>query len=375
MGQFADKHLHIVSFDVPWPANYGGVIDVYYKVAALAAHHVKVHLHCFEYGRKQAAELDKMCYEVHYYKRDISKRHLFRQTPYIVSSRSSELLIQNLLQDDYPILLEGLHTCQLLDEPRLLGRRISVRTHNIEHEYYLHLAKAEPGLFKRYYFHNESVKLRRYEPVLSKAQAIIAISQKDEQYFSSRYDGVHFIPAFHPHRETLMKPGKGSYALYHGNLSVAENFSAVKYLVTQVFTDMKTPLKVAGLNPPAHLIRLIEPIPNIELIANPSDAELFKLINEAHINVSVTFQATGLKLKLLNTLYNGRFCLVNDAMLSGTALDDLCVIANDAKSMQAAVKMLFRKSFTQRDIDLRKLKLGILYHNGNNVEKLIGLVC
>ena len=30
-----DKHLHIVSFSIPYPANYGGVIDVFYKLVAL----------------------------------------------------------------------------------------------------------------------------------------------------------------------------------------------------------------------------------------------------------------------------------------------------------------------------------------------------
>ena len=25
----SDIHLHIVSFDIPYPANYGGVIDVF----------------------------------------------------------------------------------------------------------------------------------------------------------------------------------------------------------------------------------------------------------------------------------------------------------------------------------------------------------
>jgi len=40
----ADKHLHIVSFDVPAPPSYGGVIDVYYKARALADLGVKVHL-------------------------------------------------------------------------------------------------------------------------------------------------------------------------------------------------------------------------------------------------------------------------------------------------------------------------------------------
>jgi hypothetical protein len=375
MNQSTDKHLHLVSFDVPWPANYGGVIDVYFKLKALAEHGVKIHLHCFEYGRKPAPVLNDLCTEVQYYKRDISKRHLFRQQPYIVSSRTSEQLVSNLLHDDYPILLEGLHTCQLIEEPRLGGRKISVRTHNVEHEYYLHLAKAEPGIFKKYYFYNESAKLKKFEPILSKAAAIIAISQKDERYFSAHYDNVHFVPAFHPHREPQISNGKGTYALYHGNLSVAENFNAVKYLATKVFNDLKTPFKVAGLNPPAHLVKLLAPIPNIELIENPSDAELFQLIHQAHINVSVTFQATGLKLKLLNTLYNGRFCLVNEPMLSGTALDELCVVANEPEAMKAAVKELFRKSFTAREIALRKEKLDVLYHNGNNVEKLIRLVC
>ena len=30
-----ENHLHIISFDVPYPANYGGVIDVFYRVKAL----------------------------------------------------------------------------------------------------------------------------------------------------------------------------------------------------------------------------------------------------------------------------------------------------------------------------------------------------
>ena len=36
-----DKYLNIVSFNIPYPANYGGVIDVYYKLEALRACGVK----------------------------------------------------------------------------------------------------------------------------------------------------------------------------------------------------------------------------------------------------------------------------------------------------------------------------------------------
>ena len=370
-----EQHLHIVSFDIPFPANYGGVIDVFYKAEALTDSGVKVHLHCFEYNRAHAEELEKMFFSVHYYKRDISKKQLFKSIPYIVSSRFSETLVQNLLMDNYPILLEGLHTCGLLDEPRLDGRKRIVRTHNIEHEYYQNLAKVENDLFKKYYFYNEAAKLKRYEKILEKSDLLLAISRNDETYFSSHYNRVEFIPAFHPFKKVNCELGKGEYVLYHGNLSVPENSNAAKFLVNNVFNDLDIPLKIAGLNPPAYLSNLFNNGRDIELIANPDDKTLNKLIKNAHVNISVTAQKTGLKLKLLNTLYNGRFCLVNDKMLSGSDLDDLCIIANDQGSMKRKVKSLFNKSFSAESIEDRKEKLGTLYNNGHNVAQLIELVC
>lgn len=375
MRSMSDQHLHIVSFDIPYPANYGGVIDVFYKAQALTAKGIKVHLHCFEYNREHSGELKKLFHRVHYYKRDISKRQLFKSIPYIVSSRFSEALVQNLLKDDYPILLEGLHTSGLLEEARLNGRKRIVRTHNIEHEYYLNLAKVESDLFKKYYFYNESAKLKRYEKILKKSDLLLSISKNDEDYFSSRYKHVEFIPAFHPFKKVESLTGKGEYVLYHGNLSVAENSNAAKFLVNNVFNDLDIPLKIAGLNPPAQLRNLLNATPNVELISNPDDETLHELIKNAHINISVTAQKTGLKLKLLNTLYNGRFCLVNDKMLSGSDLDELCIIANDQGSMKRKIKSLFKQNFTAQKIEDRKQKLGTIYNNGHNVEQLIELVC
>lgn len=375
MRSMSDQHLHIVSFDIPFPANYGGVIDVFYKAKALTAKGIKVHLHCFEYNRDHSGELKKLFHRVHYYKRDISKKQLFKSIPYIVSSRFSEELVQNLLKDNYPILLEGLHTSGLLEERRLNGRKRIVRTHNIEHEYYLNLAKVENDLFKKYYFYNESAKLKRYEKILKKSDMLLSISKNDENYFSSRFKHVEFIPAFHPFKTVDSLIGKGEYVLYHGNLSVAENSNAAKFLVNNVFNDLNIPLKIAGLNPPAQLRTLLNGAPNVELISNPDDEALNELIKNAHINISVTAQKTGLKLKLLNTLYNGRFCLVNDKMLSGSDLDELCIIANDQGSMKRKIKSLFKQNFTTDKIEDRKQKLGKIYNNGHNVEQLIELVC
>ena len=116
------KTIHIVSFDVPYPANYGGVIDVFYKLVNLHKAGVKIILHCMEYGRGEQKELEKYCHKVYYYKRKTSFIHQLSPVPYIVKSRSSKELLNNLLLDDFPILFEGLHTCYYLSDKRLKNR-------------------------------------------------------------------------------------------------------------------------------------------------------------------------------------------------------------------------------------------------------------
>ena len=65
--------LHVVAFDIPYPPDYGGVIDVYYKLIALQKKGIKISLHCYEYGRQHREELTKICSEVFYYPRKNSK--------------------------------------------------------------------------------------------------------------------------------------------------------------------------------------------------------------------------------------------------------------------------------------------------------------
>ena len=85
------KHLHIVSFDIPFPADYGGVIDVFYKIKALHELGVVITLHCFEYGERQPQkELENYCKNVFYYKRTRSILDLLSSQPFIVKSRENK---------------------------------------------------------------------------------------------------------------------------------------------------------------------------------------------------------------------------------------------------------------------------------------------
>ena len=365
-----ENHLHIIAFDVPYPANYGGVIDVFYRVKALTEAGVKVHLHCFEYGRGEQ-EVLKRCHEVKYYKRDTSFAKQLSFTPFIVNSRRSEALVQDLLKDDYPILCEGLHTTFILNDKRLKNRKIYVRAHNVEHDYYKGLADSEKLGWKKLFYLAEAWKLRRYELVLRKAAGIFAISQKDADYFSKRYNNVTLVPGFNSADSVCSETGRGEYVLYHGNLSVKENEMAAKWLIENVFAELDLHCIVSGLNPSDKLKKMAEKYSNVTLVANPDDAEMIDLLRQAQVNILVTNQPTGLKLKLLNALYNGRFCLVNSDMVKGTSLESLCVVADEPEQMIAEIKRLMADDFTEEDIEERAEQMRQLYDNEANARKIV----
>jgi len=372
-----DKHLHIISFDIPYPPNYGGVIDVYYKIRTLFKLGLKIHLHCFEYpGRDRSPELNSFCEEVFYYPRKTGLRSAFSLVPYIVTSRKSETLISNLIKDDHPVLFEGLHSCYYIDDPRLKNRFKIYRESNIEHRYYFNLFKVDANFKNRVYFLFASAKLRLYQKVLRHADLMLAVSQHDTEYLQKHFNGkaIHHLPSFHANDNVSILPGKGDYALYHGNIEVPENEYAATYLITKVFNGLDIPLIIAGMKPRDRFRKLAGSYQNVMLVANPDDDKMFDLIRNAQVNILVTFQATGLKLKLLNTLYNGRFCLVNDEMTKGTSLETLCVTGNSAEVLRTKLKELFTEEFTIDEANHRAEYLKERYDNLMNGQKMIGLI-
>ncbi len=366
--------LNMVAFDIPYPPNYGGVMDVFYKLKALSEEGVHVNLHCYEYGRGPAIELNDYAKNVFYYPRNNSKSFLFNTYPYIVLTRNAPELKSNLLKNDFPILMEGLHSTFLINDPAFQKRNLIVRTHNVEHEYYNNLARVEKNIFKRYYFYNEAGKLLKYESCLHKATSIAAISPSDTAHFLHSFSGVHYIPAFHPFEKINIKQGKGEFVFYHGNLAVGENNEAALYLVEKIFNDLHIKLIIAGNKPSPELRRAVDATDNVELRDNLDHTEIQKLISEAQCNLLPTFQATGIKLKLLSSLFIGRTCIVNTPMVINTGLESLCTIADSPEEMKEAVKAAMGKSFPMEEIKKREEILLNDFSNSRNAKKLMKLI-
>ncbi|MDF1672265.1 MAG: hypothetical protein P1U41_02090 [Vicingaceae bacterium] len=366
------KAINIISFDVPYPANYGGVIDVFYKVKAFYEQGIHVHLHCYEYGRGKQKELNKYCVSVTYYKRKTGATSFLSKLPYIVKSRADKALKENLLKNEFPILFEGLHTCFLLSDETFKQRFKIVRNHNVEHHYYKNLAKAEKNDLRKHYFKTEAKRLKQFEPILKFADLSLAISKSDCDYFKSTYPKLNTIytPAFHQHNKVSIDLNKGNYVLYHGNLSVTENKNAVNFLVKKVFNDLSVSLIIAGLKPDKDIENLIADKPNLSLVENPSDEKLNELIANAQVNLLYTEQATGLKLKLLNVLFNGKHCIANTKMLDGTNLNNCCNIANTSNEYKTIINELMQQEFTKEQTELRQKAL-TQFNNETNIKALI----
>jgi len=362
------ENLHVVAFDVPSPPDYGGVIDIFYKVKSLSERGVKVHLHCYTYGRSESSELNELCESVRYYKRKVFKNPIYNKKPYIVASRNSTALIEDLLQDDYPILFEGLHCTYYLDDPRLENRFKIVRTHNVEHHYYRHLEKVESNVFKKYFFKVESERLKKYEDTLKHANLIAAISPNDVKHFKKKFDNVVYLPPFHQNQTIDAVSGRGEFILYHGNLAVGENNEAAIFLTSKVFCKLQLPCVVAGNGVSDELRDQVDRFDNVEIKENISTEEIESLIRKAHINVLPTKQATGIKLKLINALFMGRFCIANSKMISNTGMEELCIEANTQKEFISLIEEYWEKEFDSSHLAERSAVLLKEFENNRSAE-------
>ena len=371
-----NNHLHIISFDIPYPANYGGVIDVFHKIRCLQAQGIKIILHCFQYGdRKSAIELENLCETVYYYKRDMSLINQLSALPFNVKSRANKQLKQRLLKDNYPILFEVLHTCYLLNDVDFKNRIKLYRHSNIEHDYFLELAKTETSFLKKTYLKLEAFKLKHFEKVISKASYILSVSEIDLAYFKKNYPQTPslYLPSFHSYDALTIKQGKGDYVLYHGNLTISENYLAAQWLIENVFSKISFPVIIAGLNPPPFLIEKIKLFPHIHLKQNCTESEMQELIENAQIHCLYTHQTTGLKLKLVNVVFSGRHVITNSNMLAGTGLEKACMICNTSDAYISEINNLFDQPFTVIDRENRKQTTASMA-NDAKTKTLMGLI-
>jgi hypothetical protein len=347
---------------------------MYYKIKALASAGAKITLHFFDYRPLRGTTgLQEDCVAIYRYRRKSLVAALPVTNPFIVGSRINSALVERLNKDHHPVLLEGLHCAGIipfLNDPN----RVVLRMHNNEAKYYSYLANTENSFLKKAYLSWESRRLQAYQNILSKQLRLACLSQTDLGVFEKlyRFKQAHFIPCFIPWQQLSIKAGKGNYCLYHGNLGVSENEEAALWLIIQVFSKIPVPLKIAGKGISNRVARAASAYKNVELINDPTIEKISELVKNAHINVLPSLNATGVKLKLLNALLNGRYCITNKAGVEGSSIHSGVVVEDDSAAWISNINYLMQQDLTAMEVNIRQPVLE-LYNNRQNADRLIAL--
>lgn len=367
------KKLHIVCLDAPSPPNYGGAIDMYYGIKALGMMGHRIILHYFNYKEGRSAEgLEAYCESIHFYNRK-GKLSSAGRLPFIVSSRISEDLVQKLNADNHPIILQGLHCAGIL---HLLNNRerVVLRMHNHEAAYYKSLYRMQSFGLKKIYFKTEFQRLQKFQDSLPRDLAIAPLSQSDISIFAKEgFQNLQFVPCFIPWQKINSREGKGDYCLYHGNLAVNENEAAAIWLLDEVFSKIQIPFVIAGSSLGSAIKKKASKLSNVKLIPDPPQADLNGLIRDAHINLLPSLNNTGVKLKLLHSLFEGRHCIANKAGFEGSGLQEGIDQANEGEEFIKAIEKLWDKPFTAEDA-AKRIYLENVYSNENSALKLSELL-
>ena len=350
--------IQIVSFDWPWPPTYGGIVDVFYRIDSLLDAGVAVDLHVVS-GHTRPGDpppaWDTPLLRVFPYARR-GWRSALGARPYIVASRDVPRLLPSLAAGPPVILYEGVHATSTLAHPRLGRHDQWVRVHNREADYYRQLADTDAPAGQRLYYREEARRLARYEPrVLAQADLLLPASAQDEPFCEALAPGrVLGHRSYTSQRAVASRTGRGGYVLYHAAMHVADNARAAVTLADRVRALPDVRLVVAGRQPPPALRDRLAAQANVELVADPDVAGMQDLIAGAHVIALHAEHRAGYKVKVVESLAQGRFVLANEDMVHGApGLRAGVTVADGEAEWRAALRGLLGREFTPVDRDAR----------------------
>lgn len=367
--------LHVVSFDIPYPPDYGGVYAVYHLLKSLQTNGVHVILHVFKYNkRKVTPELQDLCFRVYSYQRKTGIKSQLSRIPYIVKSRKNIELLENLSADHYPVLFEGIHTTFYLPELVKLKKDIYLRVHNQESAYYNQLSLYEAKLKDKLYFKLESLKLKSYEPRITRlAKLVFCFTQKDAKTFKAFGAKTLVLNPYMNELKPAIIPGAGDYLVIHCNLSINDNVQSIIKILKNIAEQSPLKIIIAGKNPTLELIQACNNYKNVEVIANPKEKELETLMQNAQMHLCYSEIAEGFKMRIEKILKLGRFILCNDNFCEDENLRSVMIVENDLKKWKGIINQYVTEDFTTEMVEKRKSVLNNM-SNSTNVKEMIDII-
>ena len=355
------RSLNVISGHVPCPNTLGDAQQTYWLIEALSGSGIQVHLFTFSDSDskiKTAAteQLSKICNSVKTYPINQGHRNFSFSAPYATSKYLHTQLINDLKENNFPILIEGMGPCGLALSTELAHRKIWVRLLTYAPNYFKYLQERSSAPLKKLFYQREAVLSKRILKKINQRVSWIATTGADKKNLEDLFlnGNIQILAPFASSSNNISsKTGLGNYCLFQGNLSDAATHKTASWLLTHVFHNLKVPFVITGNNPTPSLVALAHKQPHTCIVANPSSAERQDMIEKAQIIIQPSFIKEGADEALLEGVKKGRHCLTNSKTTSshlGTCYHQ----GASANAFQEIIIQLYHHPFSEEEIETRK---------------------
>ncbi|WP_448606178.1 glycosyltransferase [Paenimyroides ceti] len=353
------KKILIVSGFTPYPANFGGAIDVWERIKGLHQLGWQVSLLVTDKAAPKAAALsviEKRVSNFYYVERKNRAIDMIGTLPLQVRSR--EKLEKVLINDSFDVvLLEGEFCLPIIKNKSIHYKHLVIRVHNNESAYYKALGKSSISIKEKLYYSIEAGRIKKFtDCAFNKADQLWFISQDDLKESAYKKKGV-FMPF--PINEEMVPAciKETKTILFMGSLFMQNNLYGLDWYLKKVhfhllkYPDYKLVVVGSTKGNDTELRRKYKDHERLELYFNQTDLKPFYDAAVAFINPM--FHGSGVKVKSINALVNGLPLVSTDIGSEGIGLtSDMFWIANDAETFLSQIEELFGN--TQRIVRVNK---------------------
>lgn len=307
------NNILIVSGFKPFPAQFGGAVDIWERLIGLKHLGLEIDLVFTDKNTPKEDELQamkKVVNNVLYCQRKNKIFQLLSPKPLQALSRNG--LAQILLSKKYDIvLLEGEFVAEILNNPTLTYDKLIVRVHNNEAFYFEALKQSCTSPFKKIYYQLEIPKIKKYSAqILEKAHRLWYISADELANSTNQNKGIFLPPPINGTYRTYT-PQANKQVLFVGALFMPNNIYAIdwyiKFIHPQLTQHPTYQFNIVGKThseaQTKELIKKYEHIDKVQLFVNQND--LSPYFKSAKVFINPMFHGSGVKIKTIEALRNG----------------------------------------------------------------------
>jgi glycosyltransferase involved in cell wall biosynthesis len=376
----------------PFPLNDGESIAITYMSKALADLGAEMTLLSMN-TTKHPFDIKSLPDDFNHYKAihliDIDNRikitdaflNLFSNRSYhierYISKDFQEKLIELLENNDFDIIhLETLYLAPYLETIRKHSKaKISMRSHNVEHEIWKRITENSSFGAKKWYLNLLTKRLENFEiEQLNQYDLMVAMTERDLSFFQKI--GLNIPSTVAPigldlkdYPESNQKSISQIECCFIGSLDWLPNIEGLKWLLEEVWplVTQKLPdasLHIAGKNTPDWLLNLNQK----GIIVHGEVLSAVEFINKYQIMLVPLHSGSGMRVKILEGMAMGKLVISTEIGLEGIPAqsEKEVLIANGATEF--AEKIIYAINHLEKAIKIGKDSRIFIHENFDNTQ-------